>query len=41
MKMKNVEQLVPSHCIGFSAQMAISKSFRFIPVKSGNIIEIS
>jgi 7,8-dihydropterin-6-yl-methyl-4-(beta-D-ribofuranosyl)aminobenzene 5'-phosphate synthase len=41
MKMKNVEQLVPSHCTGFSAQMAISKSFRFIPVKSGNIIEIS
>lgn len=41
MKMKNVEQLVPSHCTGFSAQVAISKSFRFIPVKSGNIIEIS
>lgn len=36
----NVEHLVPSHCTGFAAQAAISKSFRFIPVKSGNVIDV-
>jgi len=40
MKSKQVEQVIPSHCTSFSAQAAISKMFRFLPVKSGNIIEI-
>jgi len=40
MKSKQVEQVIPSHCTSFSAQALISKSFRFLPVKSGNIIEI-
>jgi 7,8-dihydropterin-6-yl-methyl-4-(beta-D-ribofuranosyl)aminobenzene 5'-phosphate synthase len=40
MKSMQVEQVVPSHCTSFSAQTAISKSFRFFPVKSGNKIEI-
>lgn len=40
MKSMNVEQVVPAHCTGFSAQIAISKSFRFLPLKTGNIIEI-
>ena len=40
MKSMQVEQLIPSHCTSFSAQALISKSFRFLPVKSGNIIEI-
>jgi len=40
MKSMQVEQVIPSHCTNFSAQAAIFKSFRFIPVKSGNTIEI-
>ena len=40
MKSMQVEQVIPSHCTGFSAQTSIFKSFRFIPVKSGNTIEI-
>ncbi len=40
MKSMNVEQVVPSHCTSFAAQSAIFKSYRFLPVKSGNIIEI-
>jgi 7,8-dihydropterin-6-yl-methyl-4-(beta-D-ribofuranosyl)aminobenzene 5'-phosphate synthase len=40
LKSKQVEQVVPSHCTGFSAQAAIFKQYRFIPVKSGNIIEV-
>jgi len=40
MKSMQVEQVIPSHCTSFSAQVAISKSFRFMPVKSGNTIEI-
>ncbi len=40
MKSKNVEHLVPSHCTGFAAQAAIGKSYRFLPVKSGNVIDI-
>lgn len=40
MKSMQVEQVIPSHCTSFSAQALISKSFRFLPVKSGNIIEI-
>jgi len=40
MKSKQVDQVIPSHCTSFSAQTVISKSFRFLPVKSGNIIEI-
>ena len=40
MKSMQVEQVIPSHCTSFSAQAAISKSFRFVPVKSGNTIEI-
>lgn len=36
-----VEQVVPSHCTGFAAQAAFYKSYQFLPVKSGNIIEIS
>ena len=35
----NVDQVIPSHCTGFAAQAAIYESFRFLPVKSGNIIE--
>ena len=40
MKLMQVEQVIPSHCTSFSAQAAIFKSFRFLPVKSGNTIEI-
>ena len=40
MKSMQVEQVIPSHCTNFSTQAAIFKSFRFIPVKSGNTIEI-
>ncbi len=40
MKSMQVEQVIPSHCTSFSAQAAIFKSFRFIPIKSGNTIEI-
>ena len=40
MKSMQVAQVIPSHCTSFSAQAAISKSFRFVPVKSGNTIEI-
>jgi len=40
MKSKQLEQVVPSHCTSFSAQALISRSFKFSPVKSGNIIEI-
>lgn len=39
MKSRKVEQFIPSHCSSFSAQTAIYRSFRFLPVKSGNIIE--
>ena len=39
MKSMQVEQVIPSHCTSFSAQTAIYKSFRFLPVKSGNLIE--
>lgn len=39
MKAMNVEQVIPSHCSGFSAQAAIYKSYPFLPIKSGNIIE--
>jgi 7,8-dihydropterin-6-yl-methyl-4-(beta-D-ribofuranosyl)aminobenzene 5'-phosphate synthase len=41
MKTMNVEQFIPSHCSGFSAQAAIYNSYRFLPVKSGNIIEFA
>ncbi len=40
MKSINVEQVIPSHCTGFSAQAAIYKNYPFLPVKSGNTIEI-
>jgi 7,8-dihydropterin-6-yl-methyl-4-(beta-D-ribofuranosyl)aminobenzene 5'-phosphate synthase len=40
LKAKAVEQVIPSHCTSFSAQTAIYKSFRFTPLKSGNVIEI-
>lgn len=40
MKSMQVEQLIPSHCTDFSAQTAIYKSFRYIPVKAGNTIVI-
>jgi len=40
LKSAQVEQVIPSHCTSFSAQTAIYKSFRFLPVKSGNTIEI-
>jgi 7,8-dihydropterin-6-yl-methyl-4-(beta-D-ribofuranosyl)aminobenzene 5'-phosphate synthase len=39
-KSRNIEQIIPSHCTSFSAQAAIYKSFRFTPLKSGNVIEI-
>lgn len=39
MKSMKVEQFIPSHCSSFSAQAAIYRSFRFLPVKSGNAIE--
>ncbi len=41
MKSMKVEQFIPSHCSSFSAQAAIYRSFRFLPVKSGNVIEFS
>lgn len=40
MKAMQVEQVIPSHCTSFSAQAAIYRSFPFMLVKSGNIIEI-
>jgi len=40
LKMNQVEQVVPSHCTGFSAQVAFSRSYPFIQAKTGNIIEI-
>lgn len=40
LKSMKVEQVMPSHCTSFSAQTAIFQSFRFLPVKSGNIIEV-
>lgn len=39
MKLMKIEQFIPSHCSSFSAQAAIFRSFRFLPVKSGNVIE--
>jgi 7,8-dihydropterin-6-yl-methyl-4-(beta-D-ribofuranosyl)aminobenzene 5'-phosphate synthase len=41
MKQMKVEQVVPSHCTGFAAQTAIYRNYCFLPVKSGNIIEIT
>lgn len=41
LKSMNVEQVIPSHCTGFTAQIAFYKSDRFLPVRSGNIIEIT
>lgn len=41
LKSMHVEQVVPSHCTAFAAQAAIYKSYRFLPVKSGNRIEIA
>ena len=40
LKSHDIEQVIPSHCTSFSAQTAIYKSFRFTPLKSGNVIEI-
>lgn len=40
MKMMKVEQVIPSHCTSFAAQTTIYRSYRFLPVKSGNSIEI-
>lgn len=40
MKSNQVEKVIPSHCSAFSAQTAIYQSFPFLPVKSGNNIEI-
>lgn len=40
MKTNLVEKLIPSHCSSFSAQAAIHQSFPFLPVKTGNIIEV-
>ena len=39
LKAMSVEQVIPSHCTGFAAQSAIFKSYRFFPIKSGNILE--
>jgi len=40
LKSMQVEQVIPSHCTSFSAQAAIYRSFHFMPVKTGNTIEI-
>jgi 7,8-dihydropterin-6-yl-methyl-4-(beta-D-ribofuranosyl)aminobenzene 5'-phosphate synthase len=40
LKLMQVEQVIPSHCTSFAAQAEMYKSFRFTPVKSGNVIEI-
>jgi 7,8-dihydropterin-6-yl-methyl-4-(beta-D-ribofuranosyl)aminobenzene 5'-phosphate synthase len=40
MKSMQVEQVIPSHCTSFSAQALLFKSFPFLPVKSGNTIDI-
>ncbi len=40
LKDQKVEQVVPSHCTGFPAQAAIFEHYKFIPAKSGNVIEI-
>ncbi len=40
LKMNQVEQVVPSHCTGFSAQVAFLRSYPFIQAKTGNVIEI-
>lgn len=40
LKSREIDQVIPSHCTSFSAQAALFKSFRFTPVKSGNVIEI-
>jgi len=41
MKTNEVEHIVPSHCSGFQAQVAIFREFHFLPVKAGSVIEIS
>lgn len=40
LKSKDIGHVIPSHCTGFAAQTAIYKNFRFIPLKSGNVVEI-
>lgn len=40
LKDNDVKHVVPSHCSGFHAQMAISRQYHFLPLKSGSIIEI-
>jgi 7,8-dihydropterin-6-yl-methyl-4-(beta-D-ribofuranosyl)aminobenzene 5'-phosphate synthase len=41
MKAMHVDQVIPSHCTAFPALAAISKTYKFMPVKSGNVIEVA
>ncbi len=40
MKSRNVDQVVPSHCTSFQAQVAICQHYPFLPIKSGNVIDV-
>jgi len=40
LKAKNVGQVIPSHCTGFAAQAAIFKTYGFIQLKTGNVIDL-
>lgn len=40
LKENQVEQVIPSHCTGFEAQVAFFNAYPFVPAKSGNLIEI-
>jgi len=40
MKENGVVQVIPSHCTALPAQAAVMQHFRFVQVKSGNIIEL-
>lgn len=40
LKESGVEQVIPSHCTALPAQMAISREYKFVQVKSGNTIEL-
>jgi 7,8-dihydropterin-6-yl-methyl-4-(beta-D-ribofuranosyl)aminobenzene 5'-phosphate synthase len=40
LKLMKVEQVIPSHCTSFAAQTTICRAYRFLPARSGNVIEI-
>jgi Metal-dependent hydrolases of the beta-lactamase superfamily II len=40
LKSEIVEQVIPCHCTGFTAQASIFRNYQFVQVKTGNVIEM-